>query len=152
MIVNDYKANGRRSLARLEDTIDHLREYFGAYRAVEITGDKVTAYVTFRQEQSAASSTINNELSALSRMFTLGIRASRIGSKPYIGKLALNNTRKGFFEWEQFSAVLKYLPEELQVPIEVSYITGWPIHDEIFTRKKESCRHQRLRLAQTRSG
>ena len=136
MIMNDYKANGRRSLARLEDALGHLREFFGDYRAVEITGDKVTAYITFRQEQNAASSTINNELSALSRMFALGIRAGRIGSKPYIGKLALNNTRKGFFEWEQFSAVLKNLPEELQAPIEVSYITGWRIHDEIFTRKK----------------
>jgi site-specific recombinase XerD len=136
MIVTDYKANGRRSLARLEDAIDHLRDYFADYRAVEITGDKVTAYVTFRQEQSAASSTINNELSALSRMFALGIRAGRIGSKPYIGKLALNNTRKGFFEWEQFSAVLKCLPEDLKAPLEVSYICGWRIHDEIFTRKK----------------
>jgi hypothetical protein len=42
MIVNDYKANHRRSLTRLEDAIAHLREFFADYRAVEITGDKVT--------------------------------------------------------------------------------------------------------------
>lgn len=136
MIVNDYKANGRRSLARLEDALTHLREFFGDYRAVEITGDKVTAYVTFRQDQKAAASTINNELAALSRMFTLGIRSNRVAVKPYIGKLALNNTRKGFFEWEQFSHVLKNLPEALQPAIETAYITGWRIHDEIFTRQK----------------
>ena len=38
-------------------------------------------------------------------MFVLGMRAGRVASKPYIGKLALNNTRKGFFEWEQFYPV-----------------------------------------------
>ncbi len=136
MIVNDYKANARRSLTRLEDAIDHLREYLGDYRAVEITGDKVTAYVTFRQDQKAAAATINNELAALSRMFTLGIRAGKVGIKPFIGKLTLNNTRKGFFEREQFIAVLKNLPEYLQPAVETAYITGWRIHDEIFTRQR----------------
>jgi integrase len=136
MIVNDYKANGRRSLARLEDAINHLRDYFADYRAVEIGGDTVTAYVTFRQDEKASASTINNELAALSRMFTLGIRAGRVAVKPYIGKLALNNTRKGFFEWEQFSPVLENIPLDLQAPIETAYITGWRIHDEIFTRQK----------------
>jgi len=32
MIVNDYKANGRRSLPRLEEAITQLREYFGGSR------------------------------------------------------------------------------------------------------------------------
>lgn len=136
IIVNDYKANGRRSLSRLEDAIAHLREYFGDRRAVEITGDMVTVYVTHRQNQKAANSTINTELAVLSRMFTLGIRSNRLGSRPYIGKLAMNNTRKGFFEWEQFSSVLKNLPVDLQPAIEAAYITGWRIHDEIFTRQK----------------
>jgi hypothetical protein len=58
MIGNDYRANARRSLARLEDAIAHLCEFFGDYRAVEITGDKVTAYITFRQDQKAAASTL----------------------------------------------------------------------------------------------
>jgi hypothetical protein len=134
MIINDYKANGRRSLARLEDAIEHLREFFGDYLVREISG--VTAYITFRQDQKAANSTINSELAALSRMFTLGIRSNKIATKPYIGKLAVNNTRKGFFEWEQFSAVLKNLPADLQPAIETAYITGWRVHDEIFTRQK----------------
>ncbi len=136
MIVNDYKANGRRSLARLEDALEHLREFFTDYRAVEITGDKVTAYVTSRQDEKAAASTINTELAALSRMFTLGIRSNKVATKPYIGKLAVSNTRKGFFEWEQFSPVLKNLPEDLQPAIETAYITGWRIHDEILSRQK----------------
>jgi integrase len=136
MIAADYKANGRKSTERLEDALTHLREFFADYRAVEITGDKVIVYITFRQEQKAANSTINNELSALSRSFNLGIRSGRVATKPYIPKLATNNTRKGFFEWEQFSAILKNLPEGLQPAIEVGYTTGWRIADEIFTRQK----------------
>jgi hypothetical protein len=136
MIVSDYKANGHTSLPRLEDAIGHLREYFGEFRAVEITTDKIDAYTVYRQEQKAANATINAERAALSRMFTLGVRAGKIASKPYIGKLVLNNTRKGFFEWEQFVSVLKNLPEDLQPAIETAYITGWRIHDEIFTRQK----------------
>jgi integrase len=73
----------------------------------------------------------------LSRMFVLGIRAGRVAFKPYIGKLKLNNTRKGFFEWEQFHPVWSRLSEDLQAAIEVAYITGWRIHDEIFTRRKD---------------
>jgi hypothetical protein len=30
-------------------------------------------------------------------MFVLAIQAGKAASKPHIGKLALNNTRKGFF-------------------------------------------------------
>lgn len=136
MIINDYKANSRRSLKRVEDAIDHLREYLGDRRAVEITGDIVTAYITHRQKQKAANATINNELSALSRMFTLGIRAGKVGSKPYIAKLALCNTRKGFFEHDQFIAVLSHLPGDVRPVVEVAYITGWRIDSEILTRQR----------------
>jgi hypothetical protein len=129
MVISDYKANGRKSLGRLQDALSHLREYFGDFRAVEITGDKVTAYVAYRLEQKAASSTINYELAGLSKAFNLGIRSNRVSTRPYIGKLALNNTRKGFFEWEQFAPVLKNLPVDLQPAIETAYITGWRIHD-----------------------
>src|SRR5262249_2494754 len=80
MIINDYKANSRRSLARVEDAIGHLREYFHDYRAAEITGDKVTAYVTYRQEQKAAAATINNELAVLLTMLSLGVRSDKIVS------------------------------------------------------------------------
>jgi integrase len=66
----------------------------------------------------------------------LGIRAGRVASKPYIPKLALNNTRRGFFEYEQFAAVLKHLPEDLQAPIETAYVSGWRVHDEVLTRQR----------------
>jgi len=136
MLTNDYKANGRRSLNRVEDAIGHLRGFFGDSKAVEITSDRITAYVTARQEEKAASSTINTELAALSRMFVLAIRAGKAATRPYIAKLALNNTRKGFFEFDQFQAVLQYPPEDLKLVAITAYVTGWRVHDEILTRQK----------------
>lgn len=136
MLTNDYKANGRRSLARVEDAINHLRGVFGDSRAVEITGDRVTTYVTQRQDQKAASATVNAELAALSRMFTLAMRAGKAAGKPYIAKLALNNRRKGFFEHDQLQAVLKHLPVDYQAVVETAYVTGWRIADELFTRQR----------------
>jgi integrase len=137
MVINDYKANGYSSIEREEDAINHLREFFGEYRAIEITSDRVTAYIAFRQEEKAANSTIGNELSALSRMFTLAMRAGKAASKPYIGKLETNNARKGFFEREQLNAVLRYMPDYLKPVMETAYITGWRVHDELLTRERK---------------
>ena len=137
MLTNDYKANGRKSLARVEDAINHLREFFGRWRAIEITGDRVTEYVMHRQEKKAAASTINNELAALGRMFTLAMRAGKAATKPYIAKLALNNARKGFLEPEQFESILTFIPDDLKPVIKTAYVTGWRIHSEILTRQKQ---------------
>ncbi len=136
MLVNNYKANGRRSLHNCENAISHLRGYFGVDRAIEITSDRVTAYIASRQEAKASNGTINLELAALSRMFKLAMIAGKAGSKPHIAKLALNNARKGFFEREQFEAVLSHLPAELQPVAVTAFVTGWRIHDEILTRQK----------------
>lgn len=136
MLVNDYKANARRSLNRAEDALNHLRSFFGSDRASDITSDRVTAYVTFRQGEKAANATINTELAALCRMFALGIRAGKIANKPHVAKLQLNNARKGFFESEQFFAVLKHLPDEIKPVAVTAYVTGWRVHDEILTRQK----------------
>jgi site-specific recombinase XerD len=136
MLVNDYKANRRRSLGRMEDAINHLRRFFGDSRGVEMTGDRVTAYVAQRQEERAANATVNYELSALGRMFALAIRAGKAASKPYIVKLHLDNARKGFFEHDAFETVLLHLPEDLEPVAICAYVTGWRVHDEILTRQR----------------
>ena len=102
---------------------------------MEITSDRVTAYIAYRQRE-ARNSTINNELSALGRMFTLAIRAGKAASKPYISKLKTDNVRKVFFEREELEAVVAHLPHHLRAAIRTAYICGWRIHDEIFTRQR----------------
>ena len=109
MKLNDVKAN-KRPVTRTEDAFNHLRGFFGPMRAHDITSDKVTEYITYRQAEGAANATINRELSGLKRSFRLGERAGKVTHRPYISMLVEDNVRKGFLEPEQIQAVLKHLP------------------------------------------
>ena len=133
ILLDNYRANGRRSLRRVEDAVEHLREFFGDSKAIDITEDRLSAYIVHRQDQEAANATINRELAALKRSFRLA--GKKVGQVPRFQMLQENNTRKGFFEPEQFQAVLKHLPEHLKPVFEVAYITGWRVPSEVLTRK-----------------
>jgi integrase len=164
MLVDDYRANSRRSLKRIagkdgdanSGALKHLRDFFQDHRVIDITTDRITAYVAHRQQEEAAPATINRELSALKRAFSLAVRAGKASTAPYITKLQENNVRKGFFERDQFEAVLGELPDYLRAAMEVAYITGWRVAAEILTRQKHhlDLEHGFLRLdpGETKNG
>jgi hypothetical protein len=56
--------------------------------------------------------------------------------QPEISLLREDNRRKGFFEPDQYRALLEKMPEYLKPVIQVAYITGWRIKSEILTRQK----------------
>ncbi len=134
-LLNDYRVNRKRSLDRAERSAEHLRSYFGGWRAVNITTPAIRAYIDKRQQEGAKNATINRELAALKRMFSLAIAAEKLLRKPRIPTLQEDNVRKGFFEPDQFVTVLKHLPKDLKSVMEVAYITGWRIKSEILTRQ-----------------
>jgi integrase len=68
-------------------------------------------------------------------MFKLGLIAQKVVRAPHVPMLEEHNARKGFFEREQFEAVLVHLPADIRPLAEVAYITGWRIHDELLTRQ-----------------
>ncbi len=96
MIEDDYRVNGRKSLPQLRGSLGHLRDYFARRRAIDITTDRVTAYIRARQEEGAAASTIQKELAALKRSFNLAVRANQLTTRPYIPSVRVDNVRKGF--------------------------------------------------------
>jgi hypothetical protein len=77
MLRNDYAANARRSAKRVEISLNHLTAYFGRSRAIDITKDRITAYIARRQEAGAVAATINRELAALKRAFSLAEEAGK---------------------------------------------------------------------------
>jgi integrase len=133
ILLDDYKANGRQSTRRAKSATQNLRRFFADSRAMDITEDRLNAYVVFRQEEKAANATINRELAALKRAFRLA--GKKVGMPPRFRMLRENNARKGFFEPEQFKAVLQHLPEHLKPVFEVAYITGWRVSSELLTRR-----------------
>lgn len=136
LLIDDYRANGRRSLKRIKASIIHLLAFFGDEFAMDITGDRVASYIAYRQDEKAAAATINRELAALKRAFRLGEKVGKVIQRPEVSTLREDNRRKGFFEADEYRAVLKHLPEELKPVIQTAYITGWRIASEILTRQK----------------
>jgi integrase len=130
-LVTEYTTNERRSLERLGNSLAHLRPAFGDRRAHHVTAAEIRAYVQRRLAAEAAHATINRELAALKRAYTLGIRGRLIRERPEISMLAEDNVRQGFFERAEYEAVRRHLPMHLQAVAGFMYLTGWRSKSEV---------------------
>lgn len=144
-LVNDYVANGRRSLDSTQRRIDkHLLPFFRGRRLASITTADMRAYIAHLKEKGilahagqrkgerigdVSNAEINNELKTLSRMFTLAFEAGKVLYVPKVPKLAEHNARHGFFEVEQFAAVRQHLPAYLRPLVTFMHLTGWRISE-----------------------
>jgi integrase len=128
MLTNDYKVNGRRSLDRVEDAIEHLRSRFRGTRAVAITRDTIDKYIAGRLDADKAKpGTVQKELAALKRMFTLAIEARKLtlAQRPAFPKLEVNNVRTGFVAEAELRALLAEFNDRVRPVVEFLYVTGW---------------------------
>lgn len=139
LIVRDYENNPNRSLDSLRQSrFPHLDPTFGSMRAADITPSAIQKYVNARLREGAANASVNRELAALRRMFRLAVDQRLLGplSVPRIEMLKERNARKGFFERDQFEAVIGFLPDYLRAPMTAAYHTGWRVKSELLTRHK----------------
>jgi integrase len=123
--LTDYQVNRRRSLRSARLSISHLRGFFGLERAIDTTTDRVKAYAANRQQEGAANASINRELAALKRMFSLAVQDGRLATMPYIPTLDEDNARQGFIDHGTFIALRDNLPEYLRDPVSFLYLSGW---------------------------
>jgi integrase len=124
-LLRDYRINGQR-LDWAEIVVKHLRPAVGHIPIAKFTTTHVRNYIDARRAQGRKNATINRELSLLRRAFTLGAEHEppKVRTAPRIRLLEENNVRKGFFEHDDYRALLKTLPEEVRPVLTFAYYTG----------------------------
>jgi integrase len=125
--LTDYRVNERDTLKRAEWVVHCLKKSFEGMRATDITTDRIKAHVEKRMGEGLSNASINRELAALKRMFNLGAKTTppKVNLIPYIPMLKESNTRKGFFEIEEFLSLRDTLPHYLKPVVTFAYHTGW---------------------------
>jgi integrase len=126
IVQTDYVNNGRTSVREVARCFKRLQKHFGVdCLARKITSARVEEYKAARLKQGARHATINRELAMLRRGLRLGVRLGKVATRPEFSLLRENNARSGFFELEQFKAVLSQLPDYLRPLASFLYWTGW---------------------------
>jgi integrase len=124
-LVTDYTANGRRSSATLSFRLAPLREAFGQDKARAVTAARIARYAQDRLDAGKARATVNRELAALRRAFTIAVEQERLTMAPRVKLFAEHNARQGFVERADFETVVSHLPGHLQDVARFAYSSGW---------------------------
>jgi len=124
LLLDNYEINKKRSIRSAKLSVRHLERFFGRMRAIEIKLPAIQEYISLRQSTGASNASINRELSALKRMFTLAVQGDILSKKPHIPPLEENNVRQGFVDSGDFLAVKKHLPLEYQDPVSFLYLSA----------------------------
>jgi len=136
--------------------VKNLKEYFKDFKAVDISTVMIKKYIKHRREwackkcknrfdaqdkcplcgsddlkSGAANGTINRELAAIKRMFSLARQETppKVAEVPYIPMLKENNIRQGFFEHGDYIALRDALPFYLKGFATFAYKTGWRVSE-----------------------
>ncbi len=104
--------------------IDQLAKSFGNLLGEEITEERIGEHSRKRLEVDLAKpATLHRELAVLRRMLRLA--SPKLPRVPLIEMPRVHNARQGFFEEEDFQAILPHLPPHARHLIEFLYLTGW---------------------------
>lgn len=148
LLVDDYTVQGRVSLDTAKRSIAHLRETFGSHRALAITGARIESYKAARLAGGAKPATVQKELAALGRMFTLALKRGLLTVRPHFDRLKVENTRTVSFTDAELAALLDVLEHgrpatvkdpavkaqpQLGAPVVFAALTCWRIRSDVFT-------------------
>lgn len=141
LLIEDYKFRGRKSVYDTKLRVDaHLRPFFGARMARELSPAVLREYVAYRRRQEAEAATINKELALLRRAMNIGAAEEPplVLRVPKFTMLPVDNIREGTMDHEQYKLVRDSLPGYARIALVIAYHTG--------ARKGEICAIQRAKV------
>ncbi len=151
-----YETTGTRDLKEAKVRLRPLASFFNGKRVVEISGAEVTKYVKLRQIAGVTNGTINRERSTLVTMLRIAYENGKLARLPVLHRLKEAPPRQGFFERDQYNAVCRFLPPDLQLAITIAYECGWRTQSEILPLKLSQVNLDagtlRLEPGQTKNG
>ena len=128
-MLNDYRANGRKSTENVEARWRlHLAEFFSRMKACDVKTDRIERYKQHRLNQGAKRATINRELAVLKFALRLAFKSGKLKSLPYIKGLKENNTRRGFLELDGYARLTNECAKVglwLRALLETAYTFGF---------------------------
>ncbi len=128
-LERDYVTNGDKSVRNVRSVWKHhLQAVFAETPAAAIDSEQLQRYVVARQAEGAANATINRELAAVKRMFSIARRDGKLRECPYIPHLEERNVRKGFVKDAEYEALARETAAIglwLRTMFELGYTYGW---------------------------
>jgi integrase len=121
----DYGLRGKDS-PQFRSHLKHVRDYFGAWRAIEVSPEAVDKYIVARQASGSAAATINRSTQLLAQAFKLAVERRHLSTASQIRHLSeKGNARQGFFSDAEVRVLIQHLPPYLRDFVQFGYSTGW---------------------------
>lgn len=121
-LLVEYRVKKRKNLVNAERYVRRLKDFFPGWKANRIQTSDAQRYIEQRQKDGRADASINRDLAALKKAFSLALRQTppRVQRMPYVPTLKEDNVRTGFLEREEYLKLKAALP----FPVDCAVVSG----------------------------
>lgn len=134
LVKRDYDRRGLKSADTLDFRIKQLEPFFKELPAQGLTTLNVEAYVDKRLRDGVRGPTVNRELAALRRAYTLGLERDLVTRAPKMPRCEESKPRQGFFESGEWDKVRVELSQPARDVCLFCYWTGCRISEVLSLR------------------
>ena len=162
-LVNEfiiYAKTNRTGWKKDMSTVNHLKEYFGGKKIIDINPFAVEKYRSMRKNKEIANATINREVALLRKMFSIAVDNDWLDENPCLSKrvkpLRENNKKELFLTFEEEVELLKFCSNDNEYlkPIVICALNTGMRKGEILSLKWDCVdfKNKFITLLQTKSG